>query len=250
VSNFFHLCFYLVFLSVEKSITTLLFFLMSVMTHQPRIGPSKLSKITEPGSSPRNVQVRPLSSSTMVIQWDEPETANGQVTGYKVYYTTNSQLSMAQWESQVVDNNQLTTINELTPHTIYTIRVQAFTSVGPGPLSAPVHVKTQQGVPSQPSNLMASDIGETAVTLQWSKPTHSGENIVNYELYWNDTYAKEKHHRRIPISESYTLTGLYPNTLYYVWLAARSQRGEGATTPPIPVRTKQYGKRIRSGVGL
>lgn len=52
---------------------------------------------------------------------------------------------MAQWESQVVDNNQLTTISELTPHTIYTIRVQAHTSVGPGPLSAPVHVKTQQG---------------------------------------------------------------------------------------------------------
>ncbi|XP_074033779.1 tyrosine-protein phosphatase Lar isoform X2 [Leptinotarsa decemlineata] len=195
---------------------------------------------TEPGTAPRNVQVRPLSSSTMVIQWDEPETPNGQVTGYKVYYTTNAQQPMAQWESQVVDNNQLTTISELTPHTIYTIRVQAYTSVGPGPLSAPVHVKTQQGVPSQPSNLRTSDIGESSVTLQWTKPTHSGENIVSYELYWNDTYAKEKHHRRIPISESYTLTGLYPNTLYYVWLAARSQRGEGATTPPIPVRTKQY----------
>lgn len=52
---------------------------------------------------------------------------------------------MTQWESQVVDNNQLTTISELTPHTIYTIRVQAHTSVGPGPLSPPVHVKTQQG---------------------------------------------------------------------------------------------------------
>lgn len=35
---------------------------------------------------------------------------------------------------------------------------------------------------------------------------------------------------------------MYPDTLYYVWLAARSQRGEGATTPPITVRTKQYGK--------
>ncbi|XP_030758827.1 tyrosine-protein phosphatase Lar isoform X4 [Sitophilus oryzae] len=194
----------------------------------------------KPGTAPRNVQVRPLSSSTMVIQWDEPETPNGQVTGYKVYYTTNAQLSMAQWESQVVDNNQLTTISDLTPHTIYTIRVQAFTSVGPGPLSPPVQVKTQQGVPTQPSNLRSSDIGESSVTLQWSRPTHSGESIVSYELYWNDTYAKEKHHRRIPISESYTLTGLYPNTLYYVWLAARSQRGEGATTPAIPVRTKQY----------
>lgn len=49
--------------------------------------------------------------------------------------------------------------------------------------------------------------------------------------------------RRIPNVETYTLSGLYPDTLYYIWLAARSQRGEGATTPPIPVRTKQYGKK-------
>ncbi|KAF6202866.1 hypothetical protein GE061_003271 [Apolygus lucorum] len=195
---------------------------------------------TEPGTAPRNVQVRPLSSSTMVIQWDEPETPNGQITGYKVYYTMNPQQPMNSWESRMVDNNQLTTISELTPHTIYTIRVQAFTSVGPGPLSPPVLVKTQQGVPSQPGNLHASDIGESSVTLAWTKPTHAGENIVSYELYWNDTYAKEKNHRRIPITETYTLTNLYPNTLYYIWLAARSQRGEGATTPPIHVRTKQY----------
>lgn len=65
--------------------------------------------------------------------------------GYKVYYTVNPTLPMASWESQMVDNNQLTTVSELIPHTIYTVRVQAFTSVGPGPLSAPVLVKTQQG---------------------------------------------------------------------------------------------------------
>ncbi|XP_059488383.1 tyrosine-protein phosphatase Lar-like [Neocloeon triangulifer] len=195
---------------------------------------------TKPGSAPRNVMVRPLSSSTMVIQWDEPDTPNGQITGYKVFYTTNPGQVMANWQSQMVDNNQLTTISELTPHTIYTIRVQAISNVGPGPLSPPVHVKTQQGVPSQPSNLRATDIGETSFVLHWNRPVHAGENIVSYELYWNDTYAEEKHHRRIPVSESYTLTGLYPNTMYYVWLAARSQRGEGATTSPTPVRTKQY----------
>uniref|UniRef100_A0A182VPG7 protein-tyrosine-phosphatase n=1 Tax=Anopheles merus TaxID=30066 RepID=A0A182VPG7_ANOME len=99
-----------------------------------------------------------------------------------------------------------------------------------------------QCVPSQPSNFRATDVGETAVTLQWSRPTHSGENIVHYELYWNDTYANEQHHQRIPNTETYTLSSLYPDTLYYFWLSARSQRGEGATTPPIPVRTKQYGK--------
>nr|XP_012139448.1 PREDICTED: tyrosine-protein phosphatase Lar isoform X6 [Megachile rotundata] len=194
----------------------------------------------KPGTAPRKVQARPLSSSTMVIQWDEPETPNGQVTGYKVYYTIDPSQQMASWQYQMVDNSQLTTISDLTPHTIYTIRVQALTSVGPGPLSLPVQIKTQQGVPSQPEMLTAVDIGETKVTLQWSKPAHSAENILNYELYWNDTYAQEKHHRKIPVTENYTLTNLYPNTLYYVWLAAKNQRGEGATTIPYPVRTKQY----------
>ncbi|KRG03743.1 tyrosine-protein phosphatase Lar isoform X7 [Drosophila mojavensis] len=195
---------------------------------------------TKMESAPRNVQVRPLSSSTMVITWEPPETPNGQVTGYKVYYTTNPNQPEASWNSQMIDNSELTTVSELTPHAIYTVRVQAYTSMGAGPMSTPVQVKTQQGVPSQPSNFRATDIGETAVTLQWSKPTHSSENIVHYELYWNDTYANQDHHKRISSSESYTLDGLYPDTLYYIWLAARSQRGEGATTPPIPVRTKQY----------
>ncbi|XP_076625271.1 tyrosine-protein phosphatase Lar isoform X9 [Colletes latitarsis] len=195
---------------------------------------------TKPGTAPRKVQARPLSSSTVVIQWNEPETPNGQVTGYKVYYTTDWNQPMASWEYQMVDNNQLTTLSDLTPYMIYTIRVQALTSVGPGPLSLPVQVKTQQGVPSQPEMLTAVEIGETKVVLQWSKPALSAENILSYELYWNDTYAKEKHHRRIPVAQNYTLMNLYPNTLYYVWLAARSQRGEGATTIPYPVRTKQY----------
>ncbi|KAM7354360.1 tyrosine-protein phosphatase Lar isoform 4-T8 [Cochliomyia hominivorax] len=195
---------------------------------------------TKMESAPRNVQVRPLSSSTMVITWEPPETPNGQLTGYKIYYTTNPNQPEASWNSQMVDNSELTTIADLTPHTIYTVRVQAYTMMGAGPMSTPVQVKTQQGVPSQPSNFRATDIGETAVTLQWSKPTHSSENIVHYELYWNDTYAKQDHHKRISNTESYTLDGLYPDTLYYIWLAARSQRGEGATTPPIPVRTKQY----------
>lgn len=51
------------------------------------------------------------------------------------------------------------------------------------------------GVPSQPSNLIAVEAGETSVTLSWKRPAHAGDNIVSYELYWNDTYAKE-HHRK------------------------------------------------------
>jgi hypothetical protein len=64
--------------------------------------------------------------------------------GYKVYYTTNPHFALSQWESQFVDNNKLTTVSDLIPHTIYTIRVEAYTAIGPGPPSAPVQVKIQK----------------------------------------------------------------------------------------------------------
>ncbi|GIY79174.1 tyrosine-protein phosphatase Lar [Caerostris extrusa] len=195
---------------------------------------------TEPGSAPRNVQATPLSTSTVVVQWDPPKEPNGQVTGYKVYYTLNPHTPTQSWLSQIVDNNQLTTISDLKTHAIYTIRVQAFTSRGPGPLSAPIQVKTQQGVPSQPSNLRATPTSATTVQLTWTRPSHTGENIVGYELYWNDTFTQHEYHREIPDVETFTLGDLYPDTVYYVWVSAKSKRGEGAATPPVHVRTEQY----------
>lgn len=41
-------------------------------------------------SAPKNVQVRPLSSSTMVITWEPPETPNGQVTVRKFFLFYNN----------------------------------------------------------------------------------------------------------------------------------------------------------------
>lgn len=66
--------------------------------------------------------------------------------GYKIYFTTNPNQPEASWGSQMVDNSELTTIADLTPHAIYTVRVQAYTSMGAGPMSTPVQVKTQQGM--------------------------------------------------------------------------------------------------------
>ena len=48
-----------------------------------------------------------------------------------------------------------------------------------------------------------------------------------------------------PITQ-YTLESLYPNSLYHVWVAAKSKRGEGATTPSLSARTEQYCKYLFS----
>ena len=195
----------------------------------------------ELGSYPRNVQAMPMSMSSIVVQWHPPEELNGQVTGYKIYYTPLPTLPLKAWEVQSVDNNQLTTISNLQEQSIYSIRVQALTNRGPGPLSPPVQVKTQQGVPSQPLNLAATATSATTVQLNWNKPSNTGESIIGYEVYWNDTFTNQESKRAIPDVEMYTLGELYPDTLYYVWVAAKSRRGEGASTMPIPVKTDQYG---------
>lgn len=193
------------------------------------------------GSYPRNVQARPMSSSRIVVQWEPPEEPNGQVTGYRIYFTSQPSLPLNSWDVHSVDSNQLTTISDLQPFSIYSIRVQAFTSRGPGPLSPPVQVKTQQGVPSQPLNLKANPTSATTVQLNWQKPSQTGEAIIGYDIYWNDTFTNLESKKAIPVVETYTLGELYPDTLYYVWVAAKSRRGEGAATPPIPVKTDQFG---------
>lgn len=194
------------------------------------------------GSAPRNVQARPLSSTNILIQWEQPEEPGGQVTGYKIYYTNSPILPLSSWETQIVDNNQLTTISDLKPLQIYTIKVQALTQRGPGQISVPTQVKTQQGVPGQPQDLRTVKVTATTVQLAWRKSTHSREAVTGYEIYWNDTFQQQEYRRSIPAVETFTLGELYPDTLYWVWVAGKSIRGEGAATPPIPVRTEQWGK--------
>lgn len=42
-------------------------------------------------------------------------------------------------------------------------------------------------VPSQPTNLHPSRVTATSIELTWTRPSHQGENIISYELYWNDS---------------------------------------------------------------
>ena len=184
---------------------------------------------------------RPLTSSTVLVQWDQPEEDAAAVTGYKLYYTLSPVQPIAAWETQTVDNNKMTTIDGLKAQQIYTIKVQALTSRGPGPLSVPVQVKTQQGVPGQPQELRAVKVTPTTVQLAWRKSPHSREAITGYDIFWNDTFTQQEYSRSIPAVESFTLGELYPDTLYWIWVAGKSVRGEGAATSPIPVRTEQYG---------
>ncbi|XP_068547130.1 receptor-type tyrosine-protein phosphatase F isoform X11 [Anas acuta] len=190
-----------------------------------------------PSSPPLKVQARMLSASTMLVQWEQPEEPNGQIRGYRVYYTTDPHLPLSMWQKHNTDDSHLTTVGSLITGTTYSIRVLAFTSVGDGPPSDIIQVKTQQGVPAQPADFQAEAESDTRILLTWLPA--SQERITKYELlYWEGEDGVQQKVEFDPTS-SYAVEGLKPDTLYKFRLGARSELGVGVYTPTIEARTAQ-----------
>nr|XP_060618326.1 receptor-type tyrosine-protein phosphatase delta isoform X28 [Anolis sagrei ordinatus] len=190
-----------------------------------------------PSSAPRNVQARMLSSTTILVQWEEPEEPNGQIQGYRVYYTMDPSQHVNSWLKHNVADSHITTIGNLIPQKTYSVKVLAFTSVGDGPLSSDIQVITQTGVPGQPLNFKAEPESETSILLSWTPPR--SDTISNYDLVFKDGEHGEEQRISIDPATSYHLQGLKPNSLYYFRLSARSPQGLGASTTEISARTMQ-----------
>ncbi|XP_047433664.1 protein tyrosine phosphatase receptor type Db isoform X13 [Mugil cephalus] len=195
-----------------------------------------------PSSPPRQVIGRMLSATTAMIHWDEPEEPNGQVVGYRVYYTSDSTLPVNQWEKQMVRSTNFITIQDLTPNKTYYIRVLAFTSVGDGPLSQDLQIIAKTGVPSQPSEFKGEAKSETSILLSWTAPTTQGgpdSQITGYELVYRRADDTDEKKVSFEPTTSYLLKNLKPFSTYTFQLAAKSKNGIGAYTNEVSIDTPQ-----------
>ncbi|XP_047444659.1 receptor-type tyrosine-protein phosphatase S-like isoform X15 [Mugil cephalus] len=192
-----------------------------------------------PASPPRNVQAHMISDqNTVLVRWEEPEEPNGQVKGYRVYYTMDPSRPMNEWQIHNVQDSVITTIQNLVTSETYTIQVLAFTSVGDGPFSDPVHVKVQRGVPGQPGKFKVGKVTDTSIELTW-EPSYTKEKIVNYELLYKPVKFGSLEKLTFGPRNSYIVEGLKANTEYSFSLAAISNKGIGAFTNELVQRTSQ-----------
>uniref|UniRef100_A0A3B3DUG5 protein-tyrosine-phosphatase n=1 Tax=Oryzias melastigma TaxID=30732 RepID=A0A3B3DUG5_ORYME len=185
-----------------------------------------------PASPPQSVQAHVISENSVFIRWEEPEEPNGQVKGYRVYYTMDPSRPINEWQIQNVQDSLITTIQNLVTSETYIVQVLAFTSVGDGPFSTPIQVKVLHGVPGQPGKFRAGKVTDTSIELTWDPP-FTKEKIINYELL----YKPEK--LTFTPRTSYTLEGLKANTEYSFSLAAISSKGIGAFSNEMVQRTTQ-----------
>ncbi|XP_016521995.1 receptor-type tyrosine-protein phosphatase F-like isoform X2 [Poecilia formosa] len=202
--------------------------------------PSSIVKIRTgeqaPSSPPLHVRARLLSSTTILVEWEPPEEPNGQLQGYRIFYSSEPSNPLSTWQIHNTNDSKFTSISELTPNITYSLRMLGFTSMGDGPLSDVLQLKTQQRVPHKPSGFEAEAELDTRIMLYWLWPVQ--DHIISYELsYWEANSPTNKHHVSLSAAGSFAVDGLKPDTLYLFSIAARSERGLGVFTQPIQART-------------
>uniref|UniRef100_A0A669E8R7 Neogenin 1b n=1 Tax=Oreochromis niloticus TaxID=8128 RepID=A0A669E8R7_ORENI len=112
---------------------------------------------TTPSSAPKDVTVvsKENKPRTIIVNWQPPSEANGKITGYIIYYSTDVNAVVHDWVIEPVVGNRLThQIQELTLDTTYYFKIQARNSKGMGPMSEPVQFRTPK---TESSDKMAND---------------------------------------------------------------------------------------------
>lgn len=100
---------------------------------------------TIPSSAPKDVTVvsKENKPRTIIVNWQPPSEANGKITGYIIYYSTDVNAVVHDWVIEPVVGNRLThQIQELTLDTTYYFKIQARNSKGMGPMSDAVQFRT------------------------------------------------------------------------------------------------------------
>ena len=99
----------------------------------------------EPSLAPVNVEVIAVTSSVIQVSWEEVPIIdqNGVITQYEVEYNQTTFDSVMSPTNTFVDSTVLSVnLIELEEYVDYSIRVKAYTSVGPGPYSEVVMATT------------------------------------------------------------------------------------------------------------
>ena len=90
-------------------------------------------------SPPLNVKTNDVTSTSITIIWEPPQSPNGRLLGYEVSYTPNG------GQTSVVGIPQYNTSWKLTclkPHAVYSVQVRAKTMAGFGSYSLSSNVST------------------------------------------------------------------------------------------------------------
>ncbi|GAB1600757.1 protein sidekick-1 isoform X2 [Argonauta hians] len=129
-----------------------------------------------PSGPPRSLVGRPLSNSSILINWLPPAQNqwNGPLTGYVIIYKPQNYADAFGQKENTSVETQSKIITGLVTFTHYDIKIAAANAKGIGVFSNSIIVLTEEGRPTAPpTNVSALAINSTVIQVKWKPPLSS-----------------------------------------------------------------------------
>ncbi|XP_021929580.1 Down syndrome cell adhesion molecule-like protein Dscam2 isoform X6 [Zootermopsis nevadensis] len=204
-----------------------------------------------PGGPATAVKVEAEDQHTLKISWKPPERDqwNGEILGYYVGYKLASSDKPYLFEtvefSKEEGKEHHLQISNLKTYTQYSVVVQAFNKVGPGPMSEETRQYTAEGIPEQPpQDTTCTTLTSQTIRVSWVSPPLTAANgiIKGYKVIYgpSDTwYDENSKDTKITSSSETILHGLKKYTNYSMQVLAFTSGGDGVRSAPIHCQTEQ-----------
>ncbi|XP_054086564.1 protein sidekick isoform X3 [Zeugodacus cucurbitae] len=198
-----------------------------------------------PTGEPRAVDAAPISSTEVRLRWKPPKQSmqNGDLLGYKIFYLViDSPQKLEEgrkWEEEIEVVSATATSHSLVfldKFTEYRIQLLAFNPAGDGPRSAPITVKTLQGLPSAPLNLRFEEITMQSLKVSWDPPRFPNGEILGYLVTYETTEENEKFSKQVKQKVSGTT------------LKVQNLEEEVTYTFTVRAQTIEYGPAVSENV--
>ncbi|BHF67113.1 protein tyrosine phosphatase activity [Sparganum proliferum] len=200
--------------------------------------------------------VRGLSATAVEVSWAPPskESRNGRIIGYQVhYYRFGSTQTTSGYQNTTQSRLRIDGLQE---QTVYTFRVRAFTSSGPGPWSASNTIRTTAELPNPPPQIQAVRINQRQIKVTWSLPQRTDAQpgtadyrpvpVTGFRIYYSkyDNIGDQEAWDILEVGAvtMATLDGLMPSESYVIRIKSRgTDKRYGNWSSPVIVPADRYG---------
>lgn len=239
----------------------------------------------DPAAPPSDVSAESRGPTTIKVSWKVPpvENWNGPLLGFYIGYKQRSTLDS-------LLSNSLTKYSFKTVHFVkgqsyyesfltnlakgqeYEIIVKVFNSIGAGPESHVMSVRTLEGDLPSPPSLFSHAATQSSINLRWTYPNRAQSpvsSIKRYIIYYQRVGDDSWLEIGVPVGErgandiqglsdassgSYILTGLESGSTYKIYVVAANQEGMGDPSNIVTTKTDQisgtsFSENLRSSMG-
>lgn len=205
-----------------------------------------ITVITNEGipSQPRNIHHQVTGPNTIDVSWDPPSETRNQVKEYWVYYNDTY---LKQENKAVVPGSQTTyQLQDLTPNTLYSIKVSALSEKGEGAATRIIMATTEDFIPSAaPQAVSGMPYKDSrSIKVTWKPPPKDQQNgeIQGYKIFYvkNEKSQTDQDAKSASVeAEEIVLGELEIFTEYKIWVIAFTTVGDGPRSQPIRVWTNE-----------